>query len=569
MVTAVERGSASRLHTALPIKRVASALGVRPDELELHGPDVAKVRTEILHRIGKRPVGTYVLVTAMTPTPFGEGKTVTTIGLGQGLAATGRSAIVTLRQPSLGPLFGTKGGGTGGGRAEVIPRDRVNLHLTGDLHAVAAAHNLLAALADDACARGRSDLAPEGLTLRRVLDVNDKALRRIRIGLEDGAAPRETGFEATAASEVMAILALAEGAADLRARLGRIEVGRSRSGTPVTAGDLGAAGAMAALLRDAVKPNLLQTREGTPVLVHAGPFANIAHGNSSVIADRIALRLADWVVTEAGFGADMGAEKFFNVKCPAAGLRPAAAVVVATVRALKAHGLGVPLRSGAKLHDALTRPDAALVERGAPNLAKQVENVLLHGVPVVAAVNRFPTDTEDEVRAALAAARAAGAAEAVVSEAFLRGGEGARELADAVVAVAGRGPGYRPLYLPEAPLREKIATVATRVYGAARVDYSPAAREALESIEADGADGRGPAARFPPCMAKTQFSLSHDPRLPGRPSGFALPVVALRPAYGAGFVVALCGEISTMPGMPGDPRARQVDVTEEGEIVGL
>ncbi|MCI0342828.1 MAG: formate--tetrahydrofolate ligase [Planctomycetales bacterium] len=548
---------------ALPVKRVASALGIRPDELELHGPDVAKVRTEILRRIGKRPLGTYVVVTAMTPTPFGEGKTVTTIGLGQGLAATGRSAVVTLRQPSLGPLFGTKGGGTGGGRAEVVPRDRVNLHLTGDLHAVAAAHNLLAALADDACARGRHDLAPEGLTIRRALDVNDKALRRIRIGLEDGSAPRETGFEATAASEVMAILALAEGTADLRARLSRIEVGRSRAGAPVTAGDLGAAGAMAALLRDAVKPNLLQTREGTPVLVHAGPFANIAHGNSSVIADRIALRLADWVVTEAGFGADMGAEKFFNVKCRAAGLRPAAAVVVATVRALKAHGLGAPLRSGAKLPGALDRPDPALVERGAPNLAKQVENVLLHGVPVVASVNRFPGDTEDEVRAALAAARAAGAAEAVVSEAFARGGEGARDLADAVVAVAGRGPGYHPLYPLEAPLREKIAAVATRVYGASGVEFSPGARASLEALEG------GPTARLPVCMAKTQFSLSHDPKLPGRPSGFALPVAALRPAYGAGFVVALCGEISTMPGMPGEPRARHVDVTDEGEIVGL
>ena len=544
----------------LPIRRVAAEAGILPDELDPCGPGVAKLRLGILARVAARPQGALVLVTAMTPTPLGEGKTVTTIGLGLGLHAIGQRAVVTLRQASLGPLLGAKGGGAGGGRARLEPYDAASLHLTGDLHAVGAAHNLLAALADEAAHRGRLD--PAALTITRVCDMNDRALRRVRIAV-GGPGEREARFEATAASEVMAILALAADAADLKARLARMVVGSGRDGRAVTASDLGATGAMAALLRDALRPNLLQTAEGTPVLVHAGPFANIAHGNSSILADRIALGLADLVVTEAGFGADMGAEKFFNIKCRGGGLVPRAAVVVASVRACKFHGHGKGLKAGARLPVALARPDPALAARGAANLAAQIGIVRLHGVPVLVAINRFPDDTDAEIAAVAEAARAAGAADAIVSTPFADGGAGAAALAARVVALARTPPGFHPLYPLDLPPAEKIRAIATRVYGAADVAFAPAAAEALARAAAS------PAARWPGCMAKTQYSLSHDPARLGRPTGFTLPVVAVHESAGAGFLVATCGEISTMPGLPATPKALGIDVDAEGRVRGI
>jgi formate--tetrahydrofolate ligase len=551
-----------RRPTPRPILEVAADAGLLPGEVETFGPAVAKVRLEALARLRERPQGKYILVTAMTPTPMGEGKTVTTIGLGLGMAATGRSAMVCLRQPSLGPLLGVKGGGAGGGAARLEPYDHISVHLTGDLHAVGIAHNLLAAMADEALRRGRHDLSAERMQITRVLDMNDRVLRRVRIGI-GSKAERDARFESTAASEVMAILALTEGLDDLQARCGRMRVGLRGDGTPVTAEDLGVAGAMAAMLRDAVKPNLVQTAEGTPVLCHAGPFANIAHGNSSILADRVGLGLADYVITEAGFGADMGAEKFFNIKCRAAGFQPALAVMVATCRALRFHGRGEPVKAGHPLPDELQRPNPAWVEAGCANLARQIANVQTHGVPVVVAINRFPDDDPAELAAVQAAALAAGAKAVVESTGFAEGGAGTVALADAVAEHATDGSGFAPLYSLEESLDAKIDAIARRVYGASGVSYEPAAQAVLDRLAGS------PTGQLPVCMAKTQYSLSHDATALNAAKGFTLPIKELRESDGAGFVVARCGNIFTMPGLPANPRALDVRPGANGEILGI
>jgi formate--tetrahydrofolate ligase len=505
-------------------------------------------------------------VTSVTPTPLGEGKTVTTIGLSMALNRLGRRTIGAIRQPSLGPVFGVKGGGAGGGRAQIVPLEDVNLHLTGDIHAVAAAHNLLAAMLDSALMHGKGPaLDPLSVTWPRVVDVNDRALRRIVVGLggREHGVPRESGFEIAVASEVMAILALTSGYRDLRERLGRIVVGFEREGRPVTAEALRAAGAMAALLKEAVKPNLLQTNEGTPVLVHAGPFANIAHGNSSILADQIGLRLAECVVTESGFGADMGLEKFADIKCRVSGLAPDAIVLVTTIRALKMHSGRVRVVAGKPLDPALLREDLVAVAEGCANLDKQIENARSFGVPVVVAVNAFPSDTEAEFLLVRDRAQAAGAEGAWRSEVYARGGEGAEELAAAVLKAAEQPRRFRFLYELDRPIAEKIETIATRIYGADGVDYLPAAERAMARWTDLGYGG------LPVCMAKSQFSLSHDPRLLGRPRGFRVPVRDVRLAAGAGFLYALCGDILTMPGLPSEPNAWKIDLDEHGRVHGL
>jgi formate--tetrahydrofolate ligase len=540
-----------------PIAEVAEGIGLLPEELELHGPLVAKVRLEALERLAERPEGRLVVVTAVTPSPPGEGKTATAIGLAQGSQRRGRRAAVTLRQPSMGPLFGIKGGGAGGGLSQLVPAAQVNLGLTGDIHAVGAAHNLLAAFLDNHLFHGNAlGIDPAAIDWPRAVDLNDRALRHVRVGLggpKDGV-PRDSEFVITVASEVMAVLALATSYRDLRERLGRIVLALRADGSPVTADDLHVAGAMAAVLRDALKPNLVQTLEGGPAWVHAGPFANIAHGNSSVLADWLALRTSDLVLTEAGFGADMGAEKCFDIKCRAAGLRPAAAVVVATARALRLHGGAADP----------TVPDAAAVGRGGANLAKQVENVRAFGVPAVVVVNAHPGDGADEVAAIRDAALAAGARAAVVSRHYAEGGDGALEAADAVwEAAAEGGPDFRSLYPLEASLATKVETVAREMYGADGVDLAPEAAERLARYEALGYGG------LPVCMAKTHLSLTHDPKVLGRPTGWRLPVRDARLAAGAGFVVVLCGAISRMPGLPSHPAGEAVDIDDAGNVVGL
>jgi formate--tetrahydrofolate ligase len=555
------------VQTALrPIAEVAADLGILPDELEPYGRHKAKVSLAILPRLAGRRPGIYVDVTSITPTPLGEGKTVTTIGLAMALNRLGCRAIAAIRQPSLGPVFGVKGGGAGGGAACVVPLEEVNLHLTGDIHAVALAHNLLAAMIDNAIMHGSApDLDPLGVTWPRVIDVNDRALRRIVVGLggRDNGVPRETRFEIAVASEVMAILGLTSGYADLRARLARIVVGLTRAGKPVTADDLRAAGAMAAVMRETLKPNLVQTSEGTPAFVHAGPFANIAHGNSSILADQIGLRLGDCVVTESGFGADMGLEKFADIKCRASGLAPDVIVVVCTVRALKMHGGGFRLAAGKPLDPGLLREDVAAVAAGCANLDKQVENARQFGVPVLVAINVFDTDTEAELAVIRERAVAAGAAGAWRSDVFRRGGAGGEELAAAVLAAA-RGPrAFRYLYALDRPVDEKIATIATRLYGADGVDYLPAAERAIARFSELGYSA------LPVCMAKTHLSLSHDPRRLGRPVGFRLPVREVRLSAGAGFLYALCGDMLTMPGLPSEPNAWKIDIDEHGNVHGL
>ncbi len=549
------------------------SLGLPRDKVHPWGRGLAKVDLEVLEELQDRPQGKLILVTAMTPTPFGEGKTVTTIGLSMGLAELGYRSACTLREPSMGPLFGVKGGGTGGGKAFLVPSREINLHCTGDFHAVAMAHNLLAAAADQALFRGEVEgLAPEGVTWKRVLDLNDRALRYVEVrpdGRRKGET-RSTGFDITAASEIMAILALSRDYGDLRRRLGRIVIGRDRSGAPVTAEDLGAAGAMAALVRDALMPNLARTSEGTPAFVHTGPFANIAHGSSSILADRIAAGCADFVVTEAGFGAEMGAEKFFHIKCRAGGLRPSAVVLVASVRALKYHSGRFEIRPGAPMPPEILREDLDSLERGEPNLEKQIQNAASFGVPLIVAVNRFETDTDAEVDCLKEMALAAGADGAVESTPYQRGSRGALELARACVEVlleeeSGEGGAKELdfLFPQAAPLREKVETLAREFYGAARVDWSSRALEDLAWLEARGFGN------FPVCMAKTQFSLSHDPALKGAPRGYAFPVRELRLAAGAGFVLALAGSILTMPGLPARPAFRKIDLLPDGSIEGL
>ncbi len=541
---------------------IAREIGIPPDCVELHGPYKAKIRLEAIQALGP-PRAKYVVVTAMTPTPLGEGKTVNTIGLALGLNRLGKRAISTTRQPSLGPVFGVKGGAAGGGRSQVLPMDDINLRLTGDIDAVAAAHNLLAALVDNHLFHGnRLGLDPAAITWRRCLDVNDRALRSVRVSV-GGKTERETGFDIAVASEAMAILALATSYPDLRSRLGRIIVGRAKDGRPVTADDLKAAGAMAVLVRDAFKPNLLQTIENTPAFIHAGPFGNIAHGNSSVVADLIALRCSDYVVTESGFGADLGFEKFVDIKCPAGGLVPDAAVVVATVRACKLHGGNLDARPGKPLPKELLEEDPEAVEAGAANLVRMVEIVRQAGLPAVVAINRFRDDREREVEILRTAAGRSGASGVEVIEAYGKGGSGATDVARAVVRACGQEKSFRGFYDPRRPIREKIETLARDVYGADGVDYAPRAEEEIDRCTAWGLGG------LPVCIAKTQLSISHDPKLRGRPKGFRVPVHEVRVSAGAGFVYPLLGDIMTMPGLPSAPAAERMDIDENGNLVGV
>ncbi len=558
----------ARSVTPRPIADVAAELGILADEVEPYGLTKAKVGLAAIERLeAANPRGRYVVVTAITPTPLGEGKTTTTIGLAQGLRRIGRRSAVAIRQPSLGPVFGIKGGAAGGGYSQVIPMEDFNLHLTGDVHAIGAAHNLASAFLDNHLHHGNAlGVDPLAIGWPRVVDISDRAIRRAVIGLggRENGIPRETEWQITVASEVMAVLALASSLRDLRERLGRIVLATTRDGRPITAEDLKVAGAMAVLLRDALKPNLLQTLEGGPAFVHCGPFANIAHGNNSVLADRLALATNEIVVTEAGFGADMGAEKFFDIKCRASGLQPDAAVVVATIRALKMHGGVGRIVAGKPLDPALTIDNPDAVRAGGTNLAKQIDNVTAFGVPVVVAINAYPTDTEAELGAVRDVALAAGARAAVVARHFTDGGAGATDLAAAVWAAASEGaPEFRFLYPDDAPLLEKIETIAVRIYGASGVDVLPAAAKALKLYEDLGFG------RLPVCMAKTQYSLSHDPALRGRPTGFRVPIRDVRLSAGAGFVTPLLGEMRTMPGLPSRPGGEQIDIDEQGEIVGL
>ncbi|HYV81666.1 MAG TPA: formate--tetrahydrofolate ligase [Streptosporangiaceae bacterium] len=548
-----------------PLDDIAQDLGIGPHLLEPYGESVVKIKLAAIDELADRPKAKYVVVTAITPTPLGEGKTTTTVGLGQGFRHIGKRATVTIRQPSMGPTFGIKGGAAGGGYSQVVPMEVLNLHLTGDMHAVTAAHNMLSAMIDNHLYQGNKlGLDQHNITWRRVLDVNDRALRNIVVGLGsrmDGV-PRQTGFDITAASEVMATLGLSTSLQDLRARLGRIVVGYTSAGDPVTAEQLSAAGSMAVILRDAIKPNLLQTLENTPVLVHTGPFGNIATGNSSVVADLIGIHAGDYLITEAGFGADMGAERFFNIKSRASGLRPDAAVVVATVRALKAHSGKYKIVAGKPLPEDLLAENPDDVLAGAANLRKQIENVRLHGVSPVVAVNAFPTDHPSEHDAIREVAAAAGARSAVCTH-FADGGRGAAELAEAVAEAAEEPSDFHFLYPSEASLREKIETVATRVYGAAGVEYSPQAGKQLDTYEKAGFG------TLPVCIAKTHLSISSDPSLKGAPTGWTLPVREVRASVGAGFVYPICGEIRTMPGLGTNPAAARIDLDENGEIVGL
>ncbi|MFN9757673.1 MAG: formate--tetrahydrofolate ligase [Planctomycetota bacterium] len=549
-----------------PLSEVARIMGLGADDLEMYGNAKAKVKLDLLKQPSTRKPAKYVVVTAITPTPLGEGKTVHTVGISQALNRIGKRTACVIRQPSMGPVFGIKGGAAGGGYSQVVPPEELNLHLTGDFHAVTAAHNLCAAFLDAHLFHGNElGLDRDQITWRRVLDMNDRALREIEVahGGDKNGTPRRTGFDITSASEIMAILGLSKDVHDLRKRLGAMVVGYTTDGKPVTAEDLKAAGAMTAILKDALKPTLMQTLEGTPALVHTGPFANIAHGNSSIVADYIALRSLDFVVTEAGFGADMGAEKFFNIKCRASGLKPDAALLVATVRALKMHSGRFTIVAGKPLPDGLKQEDLDALQAGIGNLQKQIENVRLFGIPVVVAVNRFPGDTDAEIEFVRTAAIEAGASAAHVSTLFADGGKGGEDLAHALVKAADEPNSFRLLYPDEASLKEKIETLATKVYGADGVDYEPLAEQQLAKFEACGYG------RFPICMAKTQYSLSHDPNLKGRPTGFRFKVRDARVSVGAGFVYPLAGEIMTMPGLGKVPGGARMDIDQDGNVVGM
>jgi formate--tetrahydrofolate ligase len=555
----------SRNATLKPIAEIAEDIGIPPWLTELHGENVAKIDLRAIAELADRPMAKYVVVTAITPTPLGEGKTTTTIGLGQAFRHIGRQATISIRQASMGPTFGIKGGAAGGGYSQAVPFELLNLHLTGDMHAVTAAHNQLSAMVDNHLYMGNElGIDLNQITWRRVIDVNDRALRNIVIGL--GAAgdgvPRQAGFDITAASEAMAVLALSNSLQDMRARLGRIVVGYTKAGVPVTAEQLKAAGAMTVMMREALKPNLLQTLENTPVFVHAGPFGNIAHGNSSVVADLIGIHTGEFLVTEAGFGADMGAERFFNIKCRVSGLKPDAAVVVATVRALKSHSGKYRVVAGRPLPEEMLteNPDDVLI--GAANLRKQLENVRAHGVEPVVAINSMPTDFPSEQAAIQELAASMGVRSAVCTH-FAEGGRGAAELAEAVAEVASQPNTFHHLYPSEASLREKIEALATKIYGADGVDYTPLASRQLDSYEKNGFGN------LPVCIAKTQYSLSHDANLKGAPTGFRLPVREVRASVGAGFVYPICGDMRTMPGLASKPAAMSIDIDDNGEIVGL
>ncbi len=555
----------SRHATLKPIAEIAAEIGIPPWLMEPYGEYVAKIDLAAVEALSDRPKAKYVVVTAVTPTPLGEGKTTTTVGLGQAMRVIGKRATISIRQASMGPTFGIKGGAAGGGYSQAVPFEALNLHLTGDMHTVTAAHNMLSAMLDNHLHQGNAlDLDLRNITWRRVLDVNDRALRNIVVGLgsaQDGLA-RQTGFDITAASEAMAVLALSVSLRDMRTRLGRIVVGYTPGGEPVTAEQLKAAGAMTVIMRDAIKPNLLQTLENTPVLVHSGPFGNIAHGNSSVVADLVGIHAGDFLITEAGFGADMGAERFFNIKCRVSGLVPDAAVVVTTVRALKAHSGRHRIVAGRPLPPALLAENPEEVHIGGANLRKQLENVRLHGVTPVVAINAMPEDFASEHEAIREIAASMGVRSAVCTH-FADGGRGAAELAEAVVEAAGEPGNFRYLYPGDAPLREKIETIAGQVYGADGVDYAAAASRQLDSYERNGFGG------LPVCIAKTPLSLSADPALKGAPTGWRLPVREVRASVGAGFIYPICGEMRTMPGLATNSAAERIDIDENGEVVGL
>jgi formate--tetrahydrofolate ligase len=540
----------AKLH---PITEIAAAAGLEPGELDPYGQYKAKVSLSVLDRLASRPDAKLVCVTAITPTKFGEGKTTTAVSLTQGLGAIGRKPVLCLREASLGPVFGIKGGAAGAGYAQVVPMEDLNLHFTGDIHAIGAANNLLAAMLEAHLLHGNElSIDPLSISWRRCVDINDRALRDIVVGLGGRANgyPRQTGFDITAASEVMAIVAVARDLHDLRARLGRITVGATRDGEPVTAEQLKAAGAMTVLLKETIKPNLVQTLEGQPVFVHCGPFANIAHGNNSLVADRVALKLGDIVVTESGFGSDMGMEKFFDIVCRVGGLTPNAVVLVATVKALKHHG-GDP------------EGGAAAIEAGSANLVRHLGIVREFGLNAVVAVNRFPTDSDEEIEQVRRIALANGAFAAEANDAVSRGGKGATALAEAVVAATEQPSSFAPIYPLETTIERKIEAIATRVYGADGILLQPAARKRIAELEHAGFD------RLPICMAKTHLSLSHDPTLTNAPIGFTVTVRDLRPYTGAGWLVALCGDMQTMPGLGRTPAAHAVDIDEDGTTVGL
>jgi len=540
-----------------PIQEIAAQLGITDDELELYGKYKAKVTLDAWERVKDRPNGKLVLVTAINPTPAGEGKTTTSVGLADAFHHQGKKVAVALREPSLGPCFGLKGGAAGGGYAQVVPMEDINLHFTGDFHAITTAHNLLAAVIDNHIHQGNAlDIDVRRVVWKRVLDLNDRALRHVVIGLggKPHGVPRETGFDITVASEMMAILCLADSLEDMKKRLGEIVVAYTRSGRAVRAKELNVTGALTLLFKDAIKPNIVQTLEGTPAFIHGGPFANIAHGCNSVMATKFALKFADYVVTEAGFGADLGAEKFLDIKCRFAGLRPDAVVIVATVRALKMHG-GLSKKE-------LTKVDMAALEKGLANLTKHIENIHKFGLPAVVAINAFPTDTPEELAFVEKACNDMGA-EVALSEVWAKGGEGGLTLAEKVEAAFDKPNNFHFMYDTEASIPEKIGAIAREIYGADGVDFEPAAKKQLAEIESLGFD------KVPVCMAKTQYSLSDDASKLGRPTGFRITVRELRVSAGAGFIVALTGSILTMPGLPKKPAAENMDIDNTGKITGL
>lgn len=557
-----------------PIVEIARSIGLEEEDIELYGKYKAKIRLEVLDKFKDNPDGKLIDVTAITPTPLGEGKTVTLIGVSMALARLGKKVITTIREPSMGPVFGIKGGAAGGGYSQVLPMEDINLHFTGDIHAVGAANNLLASMIDNQMfhptfrRKNPLNIDPSTVSWNRVVDINDAALTNVRIGTvskhEIEGYPRDTGYDITVASEVMAILALASDLKDLRKRLGRIVVAYTKDGKPVTAEDLKAAGAMTVVLKEALKPNLIQTLEHTPAIMHCGPFANIAQGNSSIIADKIALKLADYVVTESGFGADCGAEKFLNIKCRKAGYRPTCMILVATIRALKLHGGAFKFPPGkTPPKEVLEAENLEAVKKGCENMVKHIENLKKFGVPVVVAVNRFASDTDAEVEAVKKIALEAGADAAEAGDYHARGGEGAIEIAKAVIEACEKPSDFKLLYPDDMPIEDKIRTIAKEIYGADDVEFSEVAKEKIRKFTELGYD------KMPICMAKTHLSLSHDPNLKGRPTGFTLPVRDIRPSIGAGFLYPLCGEMRTMPGMPSKPAAEAVDIDETGKTVGL
>jgi len=549
------------------INQIAEEMGLDPHtDLEHYGKYIAKIPLETLQKLQSRPMGKYIDVTAITPTPLGEGKTTTTVGLGQAFKHIGKRGVITIRQPSQGPTFGIKGGAAGGGYSQVVPMESFNLHLTGDIHAITAAHNLIAALLDAHLYHGNAlNIDMHNIAWRRVVDLNDRALRNVIIGLGgkmDGV-PRQTGFDITVASEIMAILALTTSLKDLRVRIGRMVVAYDKQKNPITAEDIGAAGAATVLLRDAIKPNLMQTLENTPALVHCGPFANIAHGNSSVLADQMALRCGEYVITESGFGADIGAEKFFNIKCRASGLSPDAAVLVVTIRALKAHTGKYKIVAGKPLDPALLQENIADVEAGAVNMIRHLENLAKFDVTPVVAINVFADDTQAEIDAVREIALAHGAIGCAESRHFTDGGRGAIELAEMVVTASEHPSQFRFLYDENWDIKRKIETIATEIYRADGVDYSPEADAQIATYQKNGFGA------LPICMAKTHLSFTADPKRKGAPDGFRLPIKEVRASVGAGFIYPVCGDMSTMPGLGADPAAHRVDIDDNGNVVGL